>query len=179
MICPIEFTFCMKKIFLAKGYFLNGLSIYYYTKYKKFTFNKMKTLIHFTRIFLTFAIDFFLNFLLLSSTQPIDHGVVRQCSSKCIARMWLFSLHHTDHAFANSAEISHMCVSRAPKRRSGGQSLREGFFVCVLGGAEGTTYTVVASLALVQHQGSHNFSDLFRKKFRVTYVFWNFETYKE
>ena len=24
-----------------------------------------------------------------------------------------------------------MCVSRAPKRRSGGQSLREGFFVCV------------------------------------------------
>ena len=104
---------------------------------------------------------------------------MRQCSSKCIARMWLFSLHHTDHAFANSAEISHMCVSRAPKRRSGGQSLREGFFVCVLGGAEGTTYTVVASLALVQHQGSHNFSDLFKKKFRVTYVFWNFETYKE
>lgn len=64
-----------------------------------------------------------------------------------------------------------MCVSRAPKRRSGGQSLREGFFVCVLGGAEGTTYTVVASLALVQHQGSHNFSDLFKKNVGVTYVF--------
>ena len=63
-----------------------------------------------------------------------------------------------------------MCVSRAPKRRSGGQSLREGFFVCVLGGAEGTTYTVVASLALVQHQGSHNFSDLFKKNVGVTYV---------
>ena len=40
----------------------------------------------------------------------------------------------------------------------------------VLGGAEGT-YTVVASLALVQHQGSHNFSDLFKKNVGVTYLF--------
>ena len=67
----------------------------------------------------------------------------------------------------------HTCVFHV--RQNAGAEVRvceKGFLcVCVLGGAEGTTYTVVASLALVQHQGSHNFSDLFKKNVGVTYVF--------